>query len=465
MKLLSKFLPFIRGLYAVISTILYCGVTTIFSLIYYLLAILAMQKDMVAGGALFIDMLLNIQSSAFISSVKLAVIFFIPVLLADIFWETRSTHISGLRRLHLLVVRSVTAGVFYGSMYYFALHRPGILYEGIMIHFLHFLFATYMFNLLFRSILKEFSGSDEPLTLKSYLNTLNKYEYVEIIATGVSYGVYAVEEIIKKNPGYLNCVIEPNSITVESDIASNCIAMDSEDRKDDFKIIKDLDISYLSIEVKPPITKATPSKGIAIKGKEDDKSSVMNGISYTESNLNYINRMNTEDIPSFTMSNEYISEISYKEVFTVPNASDDISFRNELIEKTVVFKKWLNQLIRPDSEFYFYEFQTAVAEDIYEICMIAAYITNRSTDIKEFADCLYDFNTLKELISTIENHYGLSVSSYPLCNDKEEIDSRKNIFYPFIKSVKVELLGNSTESAFDLTRDLRTIIYNFTSNI
>jgi len=157
-------------------------------------------------------------------------------------------------------------------------------------------------------------------------------------------------------------------------------------------------------------------------------------------------------------------EMNYKEVFTLPIATDDISFRNGLIPKTLSFKKWLNQLIITDSDFYFYEFQSSIAENIYIICMITAYIEKRSTDIKEFSDCLNDYRILRQLVQTIENYYDIHISSNPRCNN-EEAEGKSNLFYPILKSVKVELLGTDADHSFALTRELRTVIHAFIAEL
>ena len=415
MKLLTRMLPFIKGIYVVTSTFFYCGMTFVFSMLIVLLAILSAQKNIEAGDPLSLDVILNAQPAVIKIALGLAVTAFILVLVFDIGYGNRSTHITGLKIIPLLIVRIIIASVFYAGIYFFSESRPEILYDGVMINFMEFLIAFYLTSYLNREIIKEFTGSYESFTLKSYLNALSKRTWVEIIGRGSSNGVYTAGELLEKEPGWLNCIINPNSISIGKSSASNCIAEDSKEHDNTIEILGDCEITYLAVEIDLPIRKARSEK-------------------------------EPKEIP-------VLEQIDYiNEIFTLPVVPDITLFRNELVEKTMRFRVWIEHLLNKATykDLYFFEWQRIAAENIYVVCMLAAFIENRSTDIKEYTECINNYGKLEKRVMVIEKHYGIYVSS-----DPEIADGVDNMFYPVLKYVKTELLGSKADHALKMTRALR----------
>jgi len=94
-----------------------------------------------------------------------------------------------------------------------------------------------------------------------------------------------------------------------------------------------------------------------------------------------------------------------------------------------------------------------IASAIFWTCMLAAFIEKRTTDIKEVSDCFNNFENLKPLIQTLENHFNIQISS-----DKNDSTYSDHFYYTLIKAVKSELLGPDSNELYKECSKLRETI-------
>lgn len=142
-------------------------------------------------------------------------------------------------------------------------------------------------------------------------------------------------------------------------------------------------------------------------------------------------------------------------LFTIPTLSSISLFEFERLinEKTIELDHWLNPLLTHCSQPFFHDFQIYHAKNIYVVCMLAAYLEKRQPNIKEFADCINNFEKLKKLTSSTEKYYDLYISESII-----QSAFKNNIFSLALNSVKSDLLGQDTDKAFAYTEELRTTI-------
>lgn len=130
-------------------------------------------------------------------------------------------------------------------------------------------------------------------------------------------------------------------------------------------------------------------------------------------------------------------------------------------------------------EQYFRDINTSVTTNIAIICMLAANIEGRQTDILEVQRCISDFGELKPLVDVIEDYFDIKVKqltkdSNNSQNTAEEAynnntsrdnsvnNGKDNPYYITIKFVKNELLGSGKDEMFKQARGLRNLMDKFT---
>jgi len=138
----------------------------------------------------------------------------------------------------------------------------------------------------------------------------------------------------------------------------------------------------------------------------------------------------------------------------VPEASSDSEFKIDMLFKIYKFNRWIEPILKSQEPF-FKDMQTYIAEKIYIVCMTAAYINNRNSDIYEFAKCINNYEELNSRIQSIEEHYNIpnNINKEYINNNDEILDIAKDLL-----SIKKKFLYPETDKNFEYVRELRNNI-------
>ena len=131
------------------------------------------------------------------------------------------------------------------------------------------------------------------------------------------------------------------------------------------------------------------------------------------------------------------------------------------------------------SDVYFSDISKSVTTNIAIVCMLAANIRGKQTNIKEIQNSVSNFELIKKNVKEIEDHFHINVIAPKLDtsggssneqittdNIKKQSGARKetsekdteNPYYQTILFIKSELLGEGAVKMFDQARGLRNLI-------
>ena len=125
------------------------------------------------------------------------------------------------------------------------------------------------------------------------------------------------------------------------------------------------------------------------------------------------------------------------------------------------------------SDVYFRDINTSVTTNIATVCMLAANIQGKQTNIKEIQDCINFFPALSPLVDIIEEYYGIHVKTTEIKTKIQDATrdnlgksklagaskgGKDNPYHAILLFIKQELLGPGAEKMFDQARGLRNLI-------
>lgn len=129
-----------------------------------------------------------------------------------------------------------------------------------------------------------------------------------------------------------------------------------------------------------------------------------------------------------------------------------------------------------EGEQYFRDINTSITTNIAIVCMLAARITGRDTDINEVNVCVHNFKELEDKVNIIEDYFDFSVDITTIDKKRGGISTddlkdklkkkemtpknngKTNPYYTILVDVKKDLLGPGAEKMEDQTRGLRVIL-------
>lgn len=131
------------------------------------------------------------------------------------------------------------------------------------------------------------------------------------------------------------------------------------------------------------------------------------------------------------------------------------------------------------SDVYFTDISLSVSSNVASVVMLAKNIEGKQAYFDDVADCISNFDNLKDYVDIIQKHYGIKIQGTSTAKPKnggfETFDSinnapdpannsavkeaaKKNPYYQQILFVQQELLGDGKEAMFSQARGLRNLM-------
>jgi len=162
-----------------------------------------------------------------------------------------------------------------------------------------------------------------------------------------------------------------------------------------------------------------------------------------------------------TLDNPISDQIpySFNFDFSLPEGKSDRAIRKEINKKSLQFCSYISFFLNDMHIEYSCSFNNLIALRITIICMLAAHIEHRETNIWEITSCIYDFDNLKPFIDIIEEYYDICVDVTGL-NDS----GKDNAYYPILLYLKFFLSSKEQKNQVSsYTLPLRVAISRLTT--